>query len=608
MEGKETSGKRMGFLRNLFDRNRSAASEEPEQNGQSSEQQTETIAKTVEVKESGRIEVKGALLDAWRKYAPGDEPPKISLLGDGNGCTVLLNERELGLERVRISSKLERDAREYLSEWNKLEEETLRIEAQKALVAAGEGGETAKKGAAEKPPLLKAKCCVYVAKNGMTAWIMIFPPTDPTVGVDMAAIAMAMEENNITTGIDAAVLTYLFQKRPYFTLVPCACGTPMQDGEDGCVVEHFARQLSKTVKMDERGVADYRAMNYMQAVKEGEVICEILPPKPGVPGVRVDGTVAEPHATKAAVIPAGKNTQLSEDGTKLLALKDGHLEFDGKNFHVKLILDIPGDVDYSTGNIDYHGDVHIHGDVRGTFVVKATGSVTIDGLVESATVESGGDVLISCGVLGDNSAIIRSGGNIRAKYLENCVAYAGKSVFADCIISSRVYSDESIQVTSGRGTIIGGTIVAARTVKSRMVGTESGRKTEIELGTLTYITEERGIDTAELKANMDELKQLELDITFLAKRQALKDENEKSPRLEAALRRKTVLCTKIEELTARQLELEKLKPDPAKCRLEVSTVYPPTMLTIGGAFWKFEEIKHSCVAILDKETGEVKVS
>ena len=39
---------------------------------------------------------------------------------------------------------------------------------------------------------------------------------------------------------------------------------------------------------------------------------------------------------------------------------------------------------YNTGNIDYQGDVHIHGDVRGTFTVKATGNITIDGLVEAA--------------------------------------------------------------------------------------------------------------------------------------------------------------------------------------------------------------------------------
>ena len=88
----------------------------------------------------------------------------------------------------------------------------------------------------------------------------------------------------------------------------------------------------------------------------------------------------------------------------------------------------------------------------------------------------------------------------------------------------------------------------------------------------------------------------------------LEEEEKENPRLLAALARKAAVCARIDELTQRQQELEKLKPDPAKCRFEASTVYPPTLLTIGGAIWKFEETKNSCVAILNKDTGEIRIS
>ena len=606
MEEKET-GKRKGFFRSLFEKNRPAESEETA-TAEQIVQAAETPAED-RLTESARLEAKGALLEAWKKWTPMDEPLRLSLLGNGHGCSVPLNERELGLERVRLSAKIERDARDYLRALEKMNETKLRIEAQKALVAAGEGGETAIRGAVEETPVIKTKCGVYTSANGMVAWLMLFPPSDPSDKLDMASLAAVMQEHGVTTGIDSTVFAYIFQQHPYFALIPCACGTPVQEGEDGRIIEHYPRQLSKSVKLDERGVADYRAMNYMQVINEGDVICDIIPPKPGVAGVRVDGTVAEPRACKAATVPKGANTELTEDGTQLRAAKGGHLEFDGSKFLIKLILDIPGDIDYKTGNIDYVGDVHIRGDVRGTFIVKATGNVTIDGLVEAATVEAGGDVLISCGVLGDNNAVIKSGGNIRAKYLDNCEAYAGKSIFADCIISSQVCSDESVQVTSGRGTIIGGSIVAAHSIKARLVGTESGRKTEIELGTLTYIKQTSSIDTDELKQNMDELAQLERDIEFLTKRQRLEEnEGKPNPRLESALLRKATVCARIDELTRHQQELENMKPDPTKCRFEASTVYPPTMLTISGAIWKFEDTKNSCVAIFNKDTGEIRVS
>ena len=602
MGEKETNGKRLGFFRSLFDKNRSAASEEPK--AESQELQTETAKpKNQDI----AIEAAGALLEAWCRWKPGDEPRRLSMLGDGLGCALPLNESELNIERMRLTPKIDRDAKDYLNMLDRYEDKKLQLEAKAALAAAG-AGENAET-AAEQMPVVKTICNSYVSANGVAAWIMLFPPSENAPALDMATIAAALEENKITTGIDAAVLNKIFQNPVYFTLIPIACGTPVQEGENGRVVEHYPRQLNRSVKLDEKGVADYRAMNYMQLIKEGDVICDIIPPVEGVAGMRVDGTTAAPQPVKAAKVEIGANTALNEDGTKLVAAKEGHLEYDGSKFCVKLILDIPSDVDYNTGNINYNGDVHIRGDVRGTFVVKATGNITIDGLVEAATVEAGGDVLISCGILGDNHAKIKSGGNVRAKYIDNCEVHAAKSVFADCIMSSQVYSDETVQVTSGRGAIIGGTIVAAHSVKSRVVGTEAGRKTEIELGTLTYIKAERGIDSAELKSLMDELAGLERDIAFLVKRQRMiEDEKKEDHRLENALSRKAVVCAQLEGLTARQQELEELRPDLTKCRFESSIVYPPAMLNIGGAIWKCEEVKNSCVGIFNKETGEVKIS
>lgn len=62
----------------------------------------------------------------------------------------------------------------------------------------------------------------------------------------------------------------------------------------------------------------------------------------------------------------------------LIATMDGHLEYSNGAFYVRPVLEIRGDVDYSTGNIDFIGDVQIAGDVRENFSVRATGSITVD--------------------------------------------------------------------------------------------------------------------------------------------------------------------------------------------------------------------------------------
>ena len=72
MEEKET-GKRKGFFRSLFERNHSAASEEPA--GAERKEEKKAVAEAVdEVAAAARLEVKGSLLEAWKRWDSGEEP------------------------------------------------------------------------------------------------------------------------------------------------------------------------------------------------------------------------------------------------------------------------------------------------------------------------------------------------------------------------------------------------------------------------------------------------------------------------------------------------------------------------------------------------------
>lgn len=51
--------------------------------------------------------------------------------------------------------------------------------------------------------------------------------------------------------------------------------------------------------------------------------------------------------------------------------------------------------------------------------MKASGNVTINGIVEGATVTAGGDITINRGIQGTTKAIIKSGGNIVTKFIES---------------------------------------------------------------------------------------------------------------------------------------------------------------------------------------------
>ena len=261
-----------------------------------------------------------------------------------------------------------------------------------------------------------------------------------------------------------------------------AKGQPVLHGKDGYIEEFFERTVKQKFAENEHGKVDYFNLNLVQNVEKGEVICRSVPPVEGVSGRTVQNKEISCRTGKAVQLPKGQNTEISKDGTELLAVKSGRVEFSGRGFQVKSVLEISGNVDFSTGNINFVGDVHIHGDVSSGFRVHTIGDITIDGVVEAAEIEAGGNLIVAKGISGDSRAVIRAHHDIYAMYMENCSVHSNGNIQTDCIVNCDVYCDGEIQVRSGRGTIVGGRVRAARGVSSKIVGSRSESITTISLG------------------------------------------------------------------------------------------------------------------------------
>ena len=566
-----------GFLRSIFGRTQESE-REPEDQVQELELKTsEKPPQANPFEDAGRLPpLKGSLLQVWRMWSDS-LPPILSLTLGLDIQRLQLDEHQLEREKVRLTVQLEQDAKKRVQEI-----------------------ENAKKNGISA---LDARCQVYISRDKMIAWLFMFPPFGKTGTVSMEGIANALQTNNVTTGILTSAVLYAYKEKAYYELIPIALGTPAVQGTDGNVTEHFERALPFEVKVDEYGMADYKSSNYVRQVMKDDVICDISLPVPGQSGLRIDGTVVEPKAVKAARVPKGANTMVTEDGLQLIATMDGHLEYTNQAFHVRAVLNITGDVDYEIGNINFVGDVHIKGDVRENFSVVATGSVTVDGLVEAASIDAGGDLLVTKGVVGDNRALIRSKGCIRAKYLENCVVYAGKGIYADCIMNSQVFSDKCVDVYSGRGSIIGGAVTAAEGIRAKMIGAASGRRTELTLGVLPYIQNELHNIQGDIAANRHEKEELEKQLAYLERHQGIEGSD---ARVAKARMRKSVLEMKEQQLLKRQEKLEPMMPDIAKCRLECDAIYPVTVLTVQDATWVAKEVKKRCRVVYDVREGTLK--
>ncbi|MCI9216237.1 MAG: DUF342 domain-containing protein [Dorea sp.] len=337
----------------------------------------------------------------------------------------------------------------------------------------------------EKPedPILDALPYVFLSSDKMAAWIMVFPPAGTGKEANQEMLMEALKEKGVTFGITEEFIEGLSDEpEQYFHMFLAAKGEEAVQGKDGYIVDSFPRIIERKFEVDEHDRVDYASLNLIQNADKGDVICEAVLPTKGVAGSTVLGQKLSAKDGKAVKIPKGRNTEISEDGTKLLALQAGHVEFNNGSFQVKTVMEIDSNVDYNTGNINFLGDVHIKGDVCSGFTVRAVGDITVDGVVESGNVEAGGDLIVVKGIVGDRDSVVKAHRDIYAKYLENSIVHTKGNLHTDCILHSDVYCDGEIKVCTGKGVVIGGKLRAARGMEAKIVGSKSGSATVVKLG------------------------------------------------------------------------------------------------------------------------------
>jgi hypothetical protein len=171
-------------------------------------------------------------------------------------------------------------------------------------------------------------------------------------------------------------------------------------------------------------------------------------------------------------------------------------------------------------------------------------------------------------------------------------------------MTARVFSDDLISVTTGRGTIIGGTLTAGRMIQAKMIGSQAGMKTELTLGEQPYLMEKLHNDESNLQNIRQELQDLTIVIEDLEMQQGM--EADMGDKLAKARLRRSVLSMKENQLMKRK---EAPPPEPLdllKCRLECDTIYPVTNLKIGRDIWRATAMRRYCRLGYNPETYSIR--
>jgi len=421
-----------------------------------------------------------------------------------------------------------------------------------------------------------------VSEDKITAWITaVKPMLEEAINID--DIEAFLKEKSITSGILEKEIRRISEEKIFDTKVVAAQGKPVVDGVDGSVKYFFDTVIQP--KFDEQGNVDYKQLNIIQNVKKGDKLVEVFPPVPGESGMTVYGDEIPPKPGKEAARPAGKNAS-PEAGNKnvLIADMDGHVVKRGNSVEVVPLLVVKGDVDYSTGNIDFIGSVQIGGDVKSGFSVKARDDIEIEGFVEDAVIEAGGNVELKSGFGGKGDGIITAGGKIIAKFCENQSVRCGEDiVFCEYIMHCNVETKGALIVTENKGLIVGGEVFAIKGVEAKIIGNKHYTPTRIHAGVDKAINEQILELSARLANAKEKLEKIEKARQLLLTRKLLRKKipHEQEQLLKRLLPAKNNIGKEIADIKSQFGEsVDNIEDCKNAVVTVVEAVYPRTFITI----------------------------
>ncbi|WP_438491980.1 DUF342 domain-containing protein [Paenibacillus sp. IHBB 3054] len=396
-----------------------------------------------------------------------------------------------------------------------------------------------------------------------------------------------LNSHNIRYGIQRDIVQRISSnpEEYFFNRVPIAIGDPAVNGTDGRVVLTIDMEEDRKPLEKADGKVDYKDLVRLHNVKKGQLIARKIPPMPGKSGKMVTGEEIPYRAGKDAHFKVGKNVLIDQDETSMYAAMDGLVTLTEKGkVNVFPVYEVNGDVDYSTGNIDFVGTVVIRGNVLTGFTVKSAGDIRVVGGVEGAELISGGSIEIAGGIIGYNKGIVSAGKNVKVSFIQDGNVVAGEDVIvSQSIMHSNIRAGRDVLCNGSKGLIVGGVVQAGERVVARTIGNTMSTATAIEVGVVPELRNEINdlrLELRQLLENEDKTNKALYLLNQLANNgQLAPDKVALRVKLNAT---KQSHMREEKRIKERVLEIERMLEDTVRARVEVvKTIYGGSKIVIG---------------------------
>ena len=338
-----------------------------------------------------------------------------------------------------------------------------------------------------------------------------FPHRDEGIPIDNDYIRDLLHKANINHGIQHDEIHNAFKVCNDYDEICRNVLIAKGDPPVNEVPEHLQLnpKLGKT-KMpqnyDDDATVDHRERSSFIIVQKDQILARLRPLKPGINGMNIYGGVIEFKVEKPPEVFQGENTRM--DGKFLLSSINGQLVQSKGMLSVKETLHVKGAVGYGTGNIVFPGDVQIDGSVSDGFKIFSGGSVNMKQTFDATEAVIKNDLTVAAGIIGRNQAMIKVGGSIRTRFIENCRVACRQDIKVELeILNSHVFTMETLEMGE-KGRIVGGEIYALKGVKAGGIGKKAAKATRIHCGVDFTIEQEKEKNNKVLQMLSSKLKQL----------------------------------------------------------------------------------------------------
>lgn len=324
---------------------------------------------------------------------------------------------------------------------------------------------------------------IEISPDELEAYAYAFPPLDDGAPLTINLVNDAIRKAGVQYGLDKEAIRALIDTK-YLRTGVIARGKAAREGRDATIEYCFpvSRNPLKPEEL-ENGRVDFYNLNLIHNVKKGQILARKTLPVPGESGLTVTGKPIRPQPCKDLPLVPGNNTEIIDDGLTLVASSPGHVVIEGGRIHVMPVYVVEGDVDFSTGNIDFIGSVLINGSIKMGFLVQAANDVEVKQAIEGGGINAGGNVYVKEGIRGLGKGRISAGGSIYAKFLENAYVEAGQDiVIGESIMQSHINAGGKVIVRGKKGQLVGGFCCAGKDIEARNIGSNLEVTTKLEVG------------------------------------------------------------------------------------------------------------------------------